>query len=89
MNGDFCNTEIHHTVIGETGIKSKELVYIVDKVITALDLVRLTNDSILYVGTDDGEIATVCNYEYYIGMLHFVYVLTHFNDLKIFFWRNK
>jgi len=80
LKGDFCNTEIHHTVIGETGIESKEPVYVVDKVITALDLVRLNNDSILYVGTDDGEIATVCNYEYYIGMLHFVYVLTHFCD---------
>ncbi|CAC5392625.1 unnamed protein product [Mytilus coruscus] len=59
LTGKFCGTQYHNTLVGGKGIENKMPYYVLNKTITALDIFRTDNYSVLYFGTIDGDLGRV------------------------------
>ncbi|CAC5391119.1 PLXNB [Mytilus coruscus] len=59
LQGNFCNTRTHHTIVGEEGTVNMVPFYTINKTISAMDILKTNNYSVLYFGTTDGQLGSV------------------------------
>ncbi|CAG2203340.1 unnamed protein product [Mytilus edulis] len=60
LQGNFCSTRYHHTLVGGKGITTMDHVYDINKIITAMDLFLTEDYTVLYFGTSDGQAEGKC-----------------------------